>query len=471
MELDNFIDEYVKSIEAENAAVFAGAGLSIPSGFCDWKNLLREPAKEIGLNIDKENDLTNVAQFYVNENGGVKTKLITKLFENFNSVIKPNINHEILASLPIKTFWTTNYDTLIEQSLEANCKVVDIKKCSKDLVYTKRNRDVVLYKMHGDINTPTNTIITKDDYVTYSKKENLLVNTLCGDMASKRFLFIGFSFTDPNLENVLNQLKCCLGENVNTHYCLMKRVLDTDFADIATSKYEQVKQNLRINDLKRYGINVILLDSYEEITSILKKIKHSVQRKNIFISGSASAYGEMDKAVLEELARNLARNLINQHYNIISGYGLGIGSSVIQGAISELYDNGTCKIGQRIISRPFPTSQSSIEHWDKYRKDMISNAGIAIFLSGNKLENGKIVDATGVYNEFKIAIENHIIPIPIPATEFMAKKLYDIIMSDFDKYVGYPSSKTFYEQLGKETDVTKIQEIIIQIIQEVLKGD
>lgn len=445
--------------------------MSIPCGFCNWKDLLRDLASEIGLDVDKEEDLTRVAQYYVNENGGIRTGLTNKILENFDKIVKFNTNHNIIASLPINTFWTTNYDNLLESALERNCKIVDVKRCSKDLVHTKTNRDVVVYKMHGDINIPTDTIITKDDYVTYASKHGLMVNTLCGDMASKKFLFIGFSFTDPNLDNVLSQLRCNLGSDTNTHYCLMKQVDNSDFKDEKNVEYERIKQQLRIKDLKRYGINVLLLDSYNDITDILNKIKYNVQRKNIFISGSASAYGQMGKEVLEELARNLTRNLINQNYNIISGYGLGIGSSVIQGAISEIYESGGCKIEQRLISRPFPTSDSSKEHWTKYRQDMISNAGIAIFMSGNKIVDEKIVEANGVYEEFDIAVANKLIPIPIPATEFAAKNLYNKVMENFSKYVGYERVKVFYEQLENETDPTKIQEIVIQIIQELLKGD
>jgi NAD-dependent SIR2 family protein deacetylase len=40
-ETTRFIDDYLAEIEAGNAAIFAGAGLSIPAGFVDWRDLLR----------------------------------------------------------------------------------------------------------------------------------------------------------------------------------------------------------------------------------------------------------------------------------------------------------------------------------------------------------------------------------------------------------------------------------------------
>ena len=58
-----FLREYVKAIRDGNAAVFAGAGLSRPSGFVGWKELLRPLADDIDLNIDEEHDLAAVAQY------------------------------------------------------------------------------------------------------------------------------------------------------------------------------------------------------------------------------------------------------------------------------------------------------------------------------------------------------------------------------------------------------------------------
>ena len=64
-----FLREYIKAIRDGNAALFAGAGLSRPSGFVDWKELLRPLAADIGLNIEDEHDLTLVAQYVQNASG------------------------------------------------------------------------------------------------------------------------------------------------------------------------------------------------------------------------------------------------------------------------------------------------------------------------------------------------------------------------------------------------------------------
>ena len=85
-------------------------------------------------------------------------------------------------------------------------------------------------------------------------------------------------------------------------------------------------------------------------------------------------------------------------------------------------------------------------------------------------EKGNIINANGVFEEFKIAIENNVIPIPIPATEFAAKEIWDIVMKNFDDYVGYSELRPLYEKLGYTNESTEIQVIVIDIIEKLLKG-
>ena len=63
------VTKFTKAIREGNAAIFAGAGLSRLSGYVDWQNLLRPLADEIDLDVDKENDLVAVAQYYRNKRG------------------------------------------------------------------------------------------------------------------------------------------------------------------------------------------------------------------------------------------------------------------------------------------------------------------------------------------------------------------------------------------------------------------
>ncbi|MEC0486284.1 SIR2 family protein, partial [Bacillus glycinifermentans] len=164
--ISEFIRTFVSEIQNSNAGIFAGAGLSQPAGYVNWKELLRDIADELGLDVDKEDDLIAVAQYHVNENGG-RGKLNQVLIENFTKDAQSTRNHEILSQLPIDTYWTTNYDHLIEDSLRANNKIVDVKMTPQNLAITKSNADAIVYKMHGDVQMSDQAVLTKDDYEEY----------------------------------------------------------------------------------------------------------------------------------------------------------------------------------------------------------------------------------------------------------------------------------------------------------------
>ena len=120
-----FIKDYIIEINSGDAAIFAGAGLSASSGFVNWKELLRDLAVELKLDIEKEHDLISIAQYHFNR--FKRGKINNKIINEFSSLKVGGENHKILSRIGIDTFWTTNYDQLIEKALEAEGKTVEKK--------------------------------------------------------------------------------------------------------------------------------------------------------------------------------------------------------------------------------------------------------------------------------------------------------------------------------------------------------
>ena len=148
-EISSFIDRYVKEIKDNNAAMFIGAGFSKSAGYVDWKNLLRSVAEDLELDVDKEYDLVSLAQYCYNKNGN-RSLINDTIFDEFSKDKDIDENHRIIARLPICTYWTTNYDSLIEDALNDAKRIVDVKYSNKHLSLTKPHRDAIVYKMHGD---------------------------------------------------------------------------------------------------------------------------------------------------------------------------------------------------------------------------------------------------------------------------------------------------------------------------------
>jgi len=467
--LTKFVDKYVSSINSETAAVFAGAGLSAATGLVNWKNLLRDMANELNLDVDKETDLISLAQYYKNEKGG-RGSINNQLIQQFTKDVEETENHRILATLPIRTFWTTNYDDLLEKTLNKVGKVTDVKICPQNLAVSKPRRDAIIYKMHGDISLSHEAVLTKDDYESYNEKRLLFTTALQGDLISKTFLFIGFSFEDPNLEYILSRIRILLGDNTPEHYCFLKSITKSEYANDEDYCYDKVKLEYKIRDLKRYGIQALMIDNYTEITEVLKLINTRIKRKNIFISGAAYEYSPFSKSAAENLVFNFAHKLAEKSYRIISGFGLGIGSSVINGVLDYVCNGKDGHLDDYLILRPFPQNISDAEErkemWGQYRRSMLSKAGIAVFFFGNKLIGDKIVQSNGLIEEFEIAVELGLKVIPIGCTGYVAKDLWNKVMASYSEY--YPNDSEIEKSislLGKDnldesTIITNLTKII-----------
>lgn len=473
-ETEAFIKEFVQDISEKNVAIFAGAGLSRDAGFVNWSELLKDIADELGLDVDKEHDLISLAQYHVNENGG-RAKVNKKILEEFAEQAEQTENHKVLSRLPITTFWTTNYDTLIEDSLKEAHKIVDLKHDIDQLAVTRQKRDAVVYKMHGDVHHASKAVLTKSQYESYYKTHEHFITALSGDLISKTFLFLGFSFTDPNLDYVLSRLNIQFSENMRQHYTFIRKIKKGS-EDIDAYNYNVRKQELKINDLKRYKIKVLLVEEYSDVNEILKEIENRFKKNTVFISGSAEEYGSWGKDSSQKFIHLLSKKIITKGFRIVNGFGWGIGSGVINGSLEAIYEKPEKFSTEQLIVRPFPQFESGKrklpELWAEYRHNMISLAGAIIFVFGNKRDpEGKIVDADGVLKEFDIANEYGLIPIPIPSTGYMANQIFEKVLKDSSKYYkGYESIIPLIESLSKD-DITETQTMntVIQILQEVNK--
>lgn len=343
---------------------------------------------------------------------------------------------------------------------------MDVKSCNKHLSITKPNRDSVIYKMHGDKNNPDEAILIKDDYESYYKKHKQFLTALAGDLISKTFLFVGFSFEDPNLDYILSRIRVDYEENPRQHYAIMKSINKSDYDNVAEYEYAKRRNDFFLEDLKRYRIEALMIEDFAEITEILQEIERRINLNNIFISGSAEEYGQYSDKEADELIKLLSSRLIQENYNIISGFGVGVGSSVIAGALEEIYIHNKRINSDRLLLRPFPQGTEAKALWQQYREDMISRAGISIFMFGNKKVNDNIVPANGVKTEFDIAVKAKNIVIPVGCTGYMAKKLWDEVNANISYYYENANDeiKDIFNSLDSNIPNEKLVTNIIRMI-------
>jgi NAD-dependent SIR2 family protein deacetylase len=455
-----------------NLAVFAGAGFSRAAGFVDWKSLLKPIADDLDLDVEKEWDLVTLAQYHANTNAANRSKLNQMLVTEFSTDVEPTENHAILARLPIQTFWTTNYDKLIESSLERNRKVPDVKYTKNQLMTTRPKRDAVVYKMHGDVDHASEAVLIRDDYERYHMERQPFITALSGDLISKTFLFLGFSFTDPNLEYILSRVRIQFAQDQRQHYCILRKASRMKGEEQADFEYRQRKEDLFKQELLRFGIKVIYVDEFSEITDLLREIEHRHKRKTIFISGAAHDYSPWTNSEAEQFVYKLSKAISKEQYRVISGFGLGIGSAIITGVLEQTFMNGGRLDSDQLVLRPFPQSQSGErplpELWTEYRHDMLAHAGVALFLFGNKLDKtGVVVPSNGMREEFEIAVANGLFIIPVGITGSISADLWDDVIQAFDesKYEnGKKITPLLYELGSPDTDLAHAHDIILSLL-------
>lgn len=422
----SFLKRFLSEVEAGNAAVFAGAGFSAPAGYVDWRELLRELAEELDLHIDLENDLISLAQFHLNKKRN-RFRLNQAIIDKLSADHDPTQNHTVLARLPINTWWTTNYDQLIERSLKDAGKVVDVKSDYKQLANTKARRDAIVYKMHGDVERPDEAVVTRDDYEAYAQDRGPFISALAGDLVSKTFLFLGFSFTDPNLEQILARVRLSLRGNVREHYAFFRKRTRLEGETEEAYAHGLARQTLVVEDLSRYGINAILVDEYSEIGDILAELDRRYRRQTIFVSASADDFGPWGKAAVENFMRDLGAAFVQNGLRLVTGLGLGVGNALFTGAIEAVLKEKSNHIEDSLLIRPFPQhipdAAARQTVWAQYRRRILSEVGVAIFLFGNKVADGRTVPADGMEKEWDIAREFGLVVVPVGATGFTAQTL------------------------------------------------
>jgi len=189
------------------------------------------------------------------------------------------------------------------------------------------------------------------------------------------------------------------------------------------------------------------------------------KRSTVFISGSAYEYGRFGDTG-RPFVRNLTKTLLRNNFKVISGFGLGVGGAVVEGAMDEVYLEKKTNITDHLHVYPFASHEHHKDVKTSYRMDMITRAGVAIFVFGNKLHDIAIKEAEGMMEEFQIASSNKAVLIPVGASGYVSERLWQEMMARFDEYVDSREKFELYEELGAPyTRHDRLIDIIIQIAQ------
>ncbi len=225
--LDPEIFEHIKEIASKlkhnRASVMVGAGFSknakkitqTDKTFLDWNSLGnvffekvngRKPnSKEQYLNVLKLADEVEAAY-----GRSVLNQIIRESLPD--DEYAPSELHEKLLNLGWKDVFTTNYDTLLERTLE---KITDrhysLILNKEDLIYSSDPR---IIKLHGSFPATLPFVITEEDYRQYPKKSAIFVNTVQQTLIENVLCLVGFSGDDPNFLQWIGWIRDNIGKDI-----------------------------------------------------------------------------------------------------------------------------------------------------------------------------------------------------------------------------------------------------------------
>lgn len=202
--------EVIELIRSEHITLFIGSGCSIASGAPKADDLaikffdMLPPILQNDLESEK-GCLAKMGHALVTNDNSTERRdaVIKKLYSN----LLPGEFHKKLAKVPqIHSIVTTNYDTLIEDSFNSD-RIVVIRR-DQDCVNINPSK-TNLFKIHGDVVDLDDIILGSEDYRKADKfdKQPLLWKAVETELCRNSIVFIGYSFEDSNIQNLIDEIK------------------------------------------------------------------------------------------------------------------------------------------------------------------------------------------------------------------------------------------------------------------------
>jgi len=295
------IDALAGEIIKGDVVLFIGAGVSVGAGLPSWEDLTRRLASEIGYEVPPKGQrietevFTKVPQYFENRHG--RHELISRVVELIDTTgIKPTKNHQVLARLPIQTWVTTNWDDLLEKTLDEAGRRCRIIVGGQTLPYQTAEA-VSLVKMHGDQRQPDTIIITQEDYYSYSRRYPLVRLKLAALLLDKAFLFVGYRLGDPDFNQLRAEIGFYLKEHQRYAYAIFADVDEFTKEDLEHSFIHVISTNPREGENTSTALERVLesLVDKVETSSKFESIADPKERTRLLVKTCQTLLQEPNK--------------------------------------------------------------------------------------------------------------------------------------------------------------------------------
>jgi tetratricopeptide (TPR) repeat protein len=405
-----------EAIRNNKLVFFVGAGCSIPLGFPSWKDLTLNILKQLDekhgesshthfkniiteLENNKCHALDALDEIGNDRQSGDQYKLESKhiINQEFEKIGSTNIQspvHSLLWDITTKIF-TTNYDNLLEIYKPSDTTIQVFENQNKfQSMRSQLDESQFLYKLHGGFDNPDTMVLFSSDYNDiYNNTNNHNEDTLRSFFKGKTFIFIGFSLTDPFINNLFEKIKNLYGGYLFAEHFIL-----------TTKKEDYSKYNTTTLIINDYGDDLIrYLSSLKlfkkSITSITNDISKSEQVSSV---EDLNSLNELFKLKTEQLKANPSDiNLYNQIKDIEAKIKtLLFGDFNYLQKISPAYKNVEIRsLFEKIYSSPVLDDQTieritqirnNLEEYNWYDRSVLVSSITCSLIHFNKADEIKI---------------------------------------------------------------------------------
>jgi hypothetical protein len=213
----------INAIKSGKCLAFLGAGACTPfldkegkevPGLPTGSELAKWLAERCEYTNGSTYDLAKVAEFFLYQQGGDREALQQAIQEKLLISCCARPIHTILSQLnEIKVMITSNYDNLLENELQHYNRILTKHIYDPENPRTAHfqkypilgEREAVLHKMHGSVESPWSMVITTSDYIhflaTLTDADRGMPEFFRKTMISQsKLLFLGYSLNDWNFQ-------------------------------------------------------------------------------------------------------------------------------------------------------------------------------------------------------------------------------------------------------------------------------
>lgn len=217
--------------------------------------------KQILLDMLNNNKLIPVAQIVIDE---LKESEFQSFLSELFYGLEPNDPiYPLICKMCFRAIVTTNFDTLIEDAFQRfapqKIKAWTQNDISENLCQIEDN---FLLKLHGTYERQATVVLGISGYLECIYKNHLMQEIMESLLLTNTFLFVGYSMSDPDMNEFIDYINAISGGNSRNHYMAIER----GKISALERKYLRSHKNIIVIEYdNKTGLHEGLLDLLEEL--------------------------------------------------------------------------------------------------------------------------------------------------------------------------------------------------------------